>query len=80
MKIDGEEYKPPEPVKLTRWQKRHQPKNRLFTKKGYTRVIKVDGPRALNIPTKIGSSIDKAAKKNAKKFRKDRKDAAKNAG
>lgn len=48
--------------------KRRRTVNRLFTKKGYTRVLKKeDDGTFTNIPTKKGSRIDKIAHRNTKK-------------
>jgi|SRR5665213_152571 len=60
-----------EQIGTNRKKTRRKVKNRLFTKKGYTRVIKVDGDKqAINIPTKIGSNLDKSAHANSKKIHK----------
>lgn len=64
------EYAPGEGPKLNRAQRRHMKgKNRLYTKKGYTRVIRRDDQGHLwNIPTKKDSRIHKIAQHNVKKM------------
>lgn len=58
---------------MNRAERRRKVKNRLFTKKGFTRVVHVGpGGQATNIPTKKGSRIDNMAHHNAKKLRKKR--------
>jgi hypothetical protein len=55
---------------LNRKQRRAKTKNRLFTKKGYTRVVKIgDGQPQVHV-VKVGSAIDKIARHNSRKRRK----------
>jgi hypothetical protein len=59
--------------------RRRKVKNRGFTKKGMTRLIKVDKTgRPVVVLTEVGSKLHKKAIKNSKKVRKDRLNARKN--
>lgn len=75
------EYAPGEGPQLNRRQRRMKAKNRGFTKKGNTRVIRRDeNGQIWNIPTKKGSRIHGLAQHNVKKMHRKKKggeDAAK---
>jgi hypothetical protein len=58
---------------MSRAELRRKVKNRGFTKKGMTRVIKIDRDgKPLILLTPVNSKIHKEAKKNAANFRKQR--------
>ncbi len=67
-----------EPIHMSRKQRRRKVKNRDFTKKGFTRVVRRDdNGQVHNIPTRKGSRIHNLAKHNVKKIRRAKKRAAK---
>lgn len=45
-------------------------KNRRFTKKGFTQVVKLEGDKRVVMPTKIGSKLHKEALRNSANYRR----------